>query len=209
MVHKIMVPTICMILILGLTVGCSSANKSRLSENPDPVIKGELNENSAHDALETKVTNQMSFLEQNKESFRKQVVSAPSSDVTYYYKYYDEFPEGTKSADISIQPGETVLSPAYAATVKYRKVRYQTRYTKSEAKAENDNDFIRDEGIENDDYEFIDGKWRLKSAVFEVTKTSVYRDDRWTATQGRIKRTEEEKPEYFVDKLRTLFGLLD
>jgi hypothetical protein len=198
-----------MILLLGLTIGCSSANKSRISENPDPVIKGELTENSARDALETKVTNQMSFLEQNKESFRKQVVSAPSSDVAYYYKYYDEFPEGTKSADISILPGETVISPPYAATVKYRKVRSQTRYTKSEAKAESDNDFIRDEGIENDDYEFIDGKWRLKSAIFEVTKSSVYRNDRWTAAQGRIKRTEEEKPEYFVDKLRTLFGLLD
>ncbi|MBI4832263.1 MAG: hypothetical protein HY801_12090 [Candidatus Lindowbacteria bacterium] len=208
MTHKTMIFKNCIILLLGLFIGCSSANKPRLPENSDPVIGGELSEEKARGTLETKLANQMRFAEENKESFKKQVVSVPSGEFTYYYKYYDEFPE-EKSVSISISPGDTVLAPAYTANVKYRKVRYQTRYTKSQAKAEDDNDFIRDEGFENDVYEFVDGKWRLKSSVFEVTKTSIYKDDRWTVMQGRIKRTEEEKPEYFVDKVRTLFGLLD
>jgi fibronectin type 3 domain-containing protein len=72
-----------------------------------------------------------------------------------------------------------------------------------------DNDFMRDEGIQNEKYEFDGAKWELKSSIFEVRKTSVYSEDRWLVTRGRIRRVEEEKPELFVDKVRNLFGLLD
>ena len=73
----------------------------------------------------------------------------------------------------------------------------------------NDNDFIRDEGVQKEMYEFDGAKWELKSSIFEVRKTSVYDKDRWMASRGRIRRVEEEQPELFVDKLRNLFGLLD
>ena len=132
----------------------------------------------------------------------------PSGDATYYYKYYDEFPEGTDNVNITVIPtGE--FSPMYRAEVKYRKLRYRTRYTKSESRAAADTDFIRDEGFQNEVYEFKGGTWQLKSSIFEVTKTSIYGKDRWRTSQGRITRAEEQEPELFVDKLRTLFGLLE
>ncbi|UCD56862.1 MAG: hypothetical protein JSV16_13725 [Candidatus Hydrogenedentota bacterium] len=198
----------CIILLLALLAGCSSANKPRIPTNPDPLIRGELTEDKARRALEMKLAKEINFLEQNRVRYEKQVVAVPSGDITYYYKYYDEFPEGAENKSITIIPTET-FSPSYKAEAKYRKVRYQTRYTKSKSRAAADNDFIRDEGMQKNIYEFNGKTWQLKSSVFEVIKSSVYREDQWVASRGRIRRVEEEKPEYFVDKVRTLFGLLD
>ncbi len=196
------------VLLLGLAIGCSSANKARIPNNPDPIIKGDLTEDKAQRALEMKLAKQIEFLDQNSERYKDQVVALPSGDVTYYYKYYDMFPQGPDNVTITITPTDT-FRPPYKAEARYRKVRQQTRYSRSKGRAAADTDFIRDEGIQKDVYVFDDGKWNLKSSTFDVTKTSVFRGDEWTVAQGRIRRVEEEKPEYFVDKLRTLFGLLD
>ena len=196
------------ILLLGLIVGCSSTEVRRLPSNPDPFIRGEMTEDKARRALEMKLTKQMEFLEENSGRFKKQVVALPSADIKYYYKYYDEFPEGPENLSVTITPLEALPLP-YKGEVKYRKIRYQTRYTTSQRKAVNDNDFIRDEGVQKETYEFDGAKWDLKSSIFEVRKTSVYDEDRWTASRGRIRRVEEEQPELFVDKVQNLFGLLD
>jgi hypothetical protein len=189
-------------------VGCSSASRHRIPGNPDPLIKGELTEDKAIRALQMKLEKQMVFLQENAEKYKKEVVEIPSGDSTYHYKYYDEFPEGPEKIKISIVPTDK-FSPTYKAEAKYRKVRYQTRYTRSSGKAAADDDFIRDEGIQEDTFEFDGEKWRLKNSIFEVFKTSVYRKDQWMVSRGRLRRVEEEKPELFVDKVRTLFGLLD
>jgi len=195
-------------LLVGLLASCSSAQTRRIPGNPDPLIKGEVTEEKARRALEMKLAKQIEFLEQNSERFKDEVVSLPSGDAKYHFKYYDEFPEGPAGVDISIIPLET-FSPSYKADVKYRKIRYQTRYTKSASRAAEDSDFIRDEGVQNEIYEFDGARWELKSSIFEVRQTSVYSEDRWRASRGRIRRTEEEKPELFVDKVRNLFGLFD
>ena len=196
------------LLLLGLFMGCSSLSTSRVPGNPDPLIKGELTEDKAIRALQMKLAKQMEFHQENAERYRKEVVEIPSGNTIYYYKYYDEFPEGPEGANISISPTEELAS-SYRGEAKYRKVRYQTRYTRSRGKAAEDDDFIRDEGIQNDTFEFDGEKWQLKDSIFEVIKTSIYREDQWTVSRGRLRRMEEEKPELFVDKVRTLFGLLD
>lgn len=195
------------VLVVSLA-GCSSAQKRRVPNNPDPVIKGEASEEKTRRALEMKLTKQIQFLEQNKDKFKKQVVSAPSGYIEYHYKYYDEFPEGPENLDIKITPLDTFI-PSYEAEAKYRKVRFQTRFTKSRKRAAKDEDFIRDEGVQKEIYEFDGAKWLLKSSIFEVRKTSIYDEDKWRATRGRIRRVEEDKPELFVDKLGNLFGLGD
>ncbi len=195
-------------LLVGLLASCSSAQTRRIPGNPDPLIKGEVTEEKVQRALEMKLAKQIEFLEQNSERFKKQVVSLPSGDAKYHFKHYDEFPEGPAGVDIAIVPLET-FSPSHKADVKYRKIRYQTRYTKSASRAAEDSDFIRDEGVQNEIYEFDGAKWELKSSIFEVRKTSVYSEDRWQASRGRIRRVEEEEPELFVDKVRNLFGLFD
>lgn len=197
-----------LMLVLWLLIGCSSAEKARVPANPDPIITGEVTDQQLRRSLEEKIARQMEFLEQNKEDYKNEVVTAPSGNNKYYYKYYDEFPEGPDNTTIAITKTDT-FSPSHRAEVKYRKVRYQTRYSRSSGKVKGDDDFIRDEGIQREVYEFDGQTWRLRSSMFEVTKTSVFRDDQWRASQGRINRVEEEKPEYFVDKVRTLFGLLD
>ena len=197
-----------MILLVGLAAGCASTNKPRLPDNPDPAVRGELTAEKARGALRMKLAKQMKYLEENRERFRKQVTQVPSGSDTYYYKYYDDFPEGPINAKLTVTPTET-FSPVYEAEAKYRKVRYQTRYTKSRNRAGADDDFIRDEGIQKEIYKFDGQKWQLMSSVFEVITTSVYEEDGWTASRGRIRRVEEEKPEPFVDKVRSLFGLLD
>jgi len=196
------------ILLLGFLIGCSSAAKPRIPTNPDPLIKGEVNEDKAVRALQMKLAKQIEYVQENSEQYRKEVVAIPAREATYYYKYYDEFPEDPSEISISISPTETYSTP-YTAEAKYRKVRYQTRYSKSEGKASNDDDFIRDEGVQKDTFEFDGEKWRLKGSVFEVLKTSVYREDEWRASRGHLRRVEEDEPELFVDKVRTLFGLLD
>jgi len=208
MARNLMVRKGLAILLLGFLIGCSSANKPRVPAEPDALIKEDLTEDKVKQALQAKLANQIKYLEENRERFKNQVVEMPSSDTKYYFKYYDEFPEGPDKVNITITPGEPFSAP-YLADAKYRKVRYQTRYTKSEGRAGSDTDFIRDEGIQKDVYEFNSGAWQLRSSVFEVTKTSIYKNEQWTPSQGRIKRVEEEKPEYFIDKVRSLFGLLD
>ena len=194
--------------MVALLVGCSSAQKARVPSNPNPIIKGEVTEEKAERALEMKLTRQIQYLEENKERFKNQIVSLPDDEIKYYYKYYEEFPEGTEDLNIEITPLET-YGNSHKGEAKYRKIRYQTRYTKSESRAANDKAFIRDEGVQKEIYEFDGTKWELKSSIFEVRNTSVYSSDRWRATRGRIRRVEEDKPELFVDKVRTLFGLLD
>ncbi len=208
MAEKTMPCMIFLILLAAMCLGCSSVEARRMPKNPDPTIKGEVNKEKAARALEMKLTKHIQYLEQNAERFKKEVVSLPSGDSRYYYKYYDEFPEKAEGVDIKITSLET-FSPSYKGEAKYRKVRYQTRYTKSQSRASTDEDFIRDEGMQNEIYEFDGAKWDLKSSIFEVRQTSIYSEDRWRATRGRITRTEEEKPELFVDKVRNLFGLLD
>ena len=196
-----------MVLLIGLLAGCSSADL-RIPKHPDPIIKGEVTKEKAERALRMKLTKQMEFHQENAERYKKQAVKLPSGQESYYYKYYDEFPEGPQNISINVV-ATNEFSPMYTADVKYRKLRYQTRYTKSEGRAEADTDFIRDQGIQNERYEFDGAIWQLKSSIFEVTKTSVYNKDRWTTSQDRVRRLEEEKPELFVDKARSLFGLLD
>ncbi|GAB4340618.1 MAG: hypothetical protein Kow0099_16700 [Candidatus Abyssubacteria bacterium] len=195
------------VFLVGLLVGCSSADKIRGPQDTGPLIQGEATEDNVRQALETKIAGQIDYLQKNQELFKNQVVSLPSADTTLYYKYYDEFPE-PESINITITKTDS-FSPSFIGEAKYRKIRYQTRYSRSRAKASNDNDFIRDQGVQKDIYEFDGERWRLKSSVFEVTKTSVYREDGWVVPQGRVNRVEEEKPEYFIDKVQTLFGLLD
>ncbi len=194
--------------LVALSSACSSASRFRIPKNPDPIIKGETTQEKAERALQMKLSKQITFLEGNKEQYKKQVVKIPSGQESFYCKYYDEFPEGSENVRIMVASTEQ-FSPLYTAQVKYRKVHYQTRYTKSASRAADDTDFIRDEGIQNDEYEFDGAIWHLTSSIFEVTRTSVYRKDRWTTTQDRVKRLEEEEPELFVDKVRTLFGLLE
>jgi hypothetical protein len=197
---------ICSILLIGaLLAGCSSAQKSRAPSNPDPLIKGEVTEEKARRALEMKLTRQMEYLEQNKQNFKSRVVSLPAEEVKYHYKYYDEFPEGPEGLDIDIESLET-FSPSFKGEAKYRKIRYQTRYTTSKGRAAKDTDFIRDEGMQTEVYEFDGEKWAVKRSIFEVRNTSVYGEDRWRATRGRIRRVEGDEPELFVDKIRNLFG---
>ncbi|RJP73438.1 MAG: hypothetical protein C4532_04405 [Candidatus Abyssobacteria bacterium SURF_17] len=197
-----------LMVVLWLLVGCSSADKARIPAEPDPVITEQATDEELRRILSAKLTRQMEFLEQNKERYKEEVVTVPSGGDNYYYKYYDEFPEGPEETSIVVTKAET-FSPSHIADVKYRKVRYQTRYSRSPGKAEDDKDFIRDEGVQKETYEFDGQFWRLRNSTFEVTKTSVFRNDQWRVSQGRISRVEEEKPEYFVDKVRTLFGLLD
>jgi hypothetical protein len=180
----------------------------RVPKNPDPIIEGEVTQEKAQQALEMKLGREIKYLQENAEPFKAQVLPVRINQTTHYYKYYDEYPEGPGAITVSITPTKT-LSPSYSAEAKYRKVRYQTRYSKSHSKASSDNDFIRDEGMQKDSYSFDGKTWSLQSSIFEVTKTSIYKEDQWVPSQARIKRLEEEKPEYFVDKLRTLFGLLD
>ncbi len=199
------------VLSLGIFLllsSCSSTDRIRSPKNPDPVLKGEVTQQQAQLALEEKLKREREYLQQNANHFKGQVVSVPINGNTYYYKYYDEFPEDIDQDRIVVTPTGS-LTPVYTADVKYRKVRYQTRYSKSQGKAVGDEDFIRDEGTQENSYVFEGNTWLLRSSIFEVSKTSVYKQDEWVVSQGRIKRMEEEKPEYFVDKLRTLFGLLD
>ena len=150
-----------MVLVLGLLAGCSSVD-SRIPKNPNPIIKGEVTKEKAERALQMKLTKHMMFLEENKEQYKKEVVKLASGEDTYHYKYYDEFPEGPENVSITVIP-TSGFTPMYTADVKYRKVRYQTRYTKSENKAKNDTDFNRDQGIQNEEYEFDGEIWRLKN----------------------------------------------
>jgi hypothetical protein len=207
MFRKVKLRIVMMILPLGLVMSCASTDL-RIPKNPDPIIKGDITQEKAEIALRMKLRKQMDFLEANKEQYRKQIVKIPSGQESYYYKYYDEFPGDREDVIITIVPtGE--FSPMYRADVKYHKVRYQTRYTKSDSGAKADNDFIRDQGMQNEQYEFDREVWQLKNSTFEVTKTSVYDNNKWTASQKRIRRVEDDKPELFVDKVRTLFGLLE
>ena len=188
---------------------CSSAGKTgRVPANPDPIIRGEVSREHVELALKMKLERQLAFREQNKEEFKKQMVVMPSGDVKYHYKYYEEFPDGPEKVDLTVTPTEK-LTPPFEGEARYRKVLFQTRYSQSKSTAAKDNDFIRDEGIQTDAYEFDGKKWRLKSSVFEVRKTSVYDEKGWRATQGRLRRVEEEEPELFIDKAKNLFGIFD
>jgi len=208
MIRRHYLKNTCITLVILALAGCSSAQKSRFPGNPDPVIKGEVNKDTVGLALKMKLEKQLDYLEENKEKFEKQVMSIRSGETQYHYKYYEEFPEGPEGLDIDVTPLET-LSPAFKGEAKYRKIRYQTRYSKSGSRAADDTDFIRDEGVQEETYEFDGTKWQLKSSIFEVRKTSVYDEKGWRVTQGRLRRAEEDEPELFVDKVRSLFGLLD
>ena len=208
MAQKALIRTFVALLLIVLIAGCSSAQKSRLPDDPDSLFKGEATKENVGDLLEMKVASQIRYMEQNSEEFKKQVVSLPSNNTRYHFKYYDEFPGGSDNIAIAIKPLDKV-NILYKGEVKYRKIRYQTRLATSSGKASGDENFIRDEGVQREVYEFDGSLWRLKSSVFEVRKTSVYREDRWRAAQGRIRRVEEEEPELFVDKVRNLFGLID
>jgi len=193
--------------VLFWLAGCATADRVRIPKNPDPVIQGKVTEEKAQKALSMKIGREIAFLQENAEQYKEQALKVTINGKTYYYKFYDEFPEGPEKVEVTVEKTGT-FSPSYTAEAKYRKVRYQTKYLKSRSKASSDTDFIRDEGIQQNTYDF-DGKvWRLRSSIFEITKSSLYREDQWIASQ-RIKRIEEEKPEYFIDKLRTLFGLLE
>jgi hypothetical protein len=206
--YRLLLKLVFAISILTWASGCASATRIRAPKNPDPVIEGEVTADKAQQALQLKLTRELDYLRKNAEKYKDQVLTIQIDGSTYYYKYYDEFPEPADQMQTTVTPTGT-LSPAYEGTVKLRKIRYQTRYVKSHGKAADDDDFIRDEGLQENSYSFDGKAWQLKRSVFEITKTSIYREDQWVASQGRIKRIEEEKPEYFVDKLRTLFGLLD
>jgi hypothetical protein len=110
--------------MVTLLVGCSSAQKARIPNNPNPIIKGEVTEEKAARALEMKLTKQIQYLEENKEKFKNQIVSLPDDDIKYYYKYYEEFPEGTEDLNIEVTPLE-IYAHSHKGEAKYRKIRYQ------------------------------------------------------------------------------------
>lgn len=192
---------------LGAALGCSTTPLHREHPQPDPLIKGQITEDKVERALRMKVMRRLEFLNDNKEYYQAQMVRTRIRGENYYFRFYDWFPGDWHDVKIAVteQHDDDPLVTTYEGTAEYPYVRYETLYAGSAARIKTTENFVRDEGRVHERYTFTGNVWNVQDRFFDVRRTSVYRDNEWTPVHRRIRRVEEKKPEYFVDKIRNLF----
>lgn len=194
-----------------VAAGCTSAPLYREHPQPDPVIKGELTPEKLEKALRMKVMRRLEYLNENRDDFQAQVVRTRIKGQNYFFRFYDYFPGDWHDVQIEMHDQTESEEPQvvpYEATVRYPRVRYETLYAGSADRIQTTDTFVRDEGLAKERYAFNGMTWELQDSFFDVKRTSVYRDNEWVPVQQRIRRVEQKQPEYFVDKIKNLFGFL-
>ena len=200
-----MLRTILLLMIgLCLTVlGCGHQALQRAPSSRGALLAGEKTQEEVTDALRSVVKNRIEYTTEHRDEFKNEVLDTRVGGERYYYRTYDEYPDGAWGFVVDVTKTSSPLA-TYEATVTYRKIGYETVLYKSKRRARRDKDFIRDEGVQRDHYVLTGGLWSLKGSTFEVSVSSVYEADRWVRRRD-IKRMEEEKPELFLDKIGNLF----
>jgi hypothetical protein len=126
----------------------------------------------------------------------------------YYYKEYSTYPGSADDADITLRELETRAAP-FIADVRLDKVRYSTRLNRDKGDARNDQNFLRDTGMETVTYELRGGYWIKVGTLFVAEKTEEYVNGEWVPTQEEVRRTvaiEREKG-WFGRTLDSITGI--
>lgn len=195
------------VLALATTWGCATAPLHRDHPEPDPLIKGEITEDKVERALRMRTMRRLEYLNANKDYFQGQVVRTRIGGEQYYFRFYDWFPGDTEDVKVAVTPqrDDRPVVVTYKGEVEYPRVRYETLYSNKAPRITTTTQFVRDEGIVHERYDFVGTTWRLRDSYFDVEHTSIYRDDEWVPVRNRLRRVEENQPELFVDKIRNLF----
>jgi len=106
----------------------------------------------------------------------------------YYFKEYDEFPQGAAQADIKFRKTESRTAPL-VADVKLEKIRYATRMHRRRDAAEQDNNFLRDTGTETITYELRTGRWVRVGSLYVAEKTEEKVNGEWVPAAEEVQRT--------------------
>lgn len=193
-----------------VVTGCSISPHRREHPKPNPVILGQLTQDKLHKALRLKVERRLEYLNAHRDTYQAQVITTMIDDERYYFRYYDVFPDDWSSIHVEVKPIEDSdpLVANWEGTVTFPRVRYETLYATSADRIRTTNNFVRDEGTEQEHYKFTGQVWEFQDGFFDVKRTSVYRDNEWVEVPRRIRRVEEKQPEYFIDKIANLFGFL-
>lgn len=113
----------------------------------------------------------------------------------YYYRQYEEYPNGADGMEVAFRETQSKTAP-YVADVKLEKVRFGTRLHRRKEEAQSDTNFLRDTGEEIQTYEFRNGRWNRVGSIFLADQSEELVNGEWVPLQEEVQRTvaaEEEQ----------------
>ena len=196
------------ILVVGfvaalLSISCAtrrSAQPGTDSEEPleQPSILSE--RSRALDKLQRAVEQQIATAQERRLEDESRTRSAPP----YFYRRFELYPAGAGEPEISLKETDSSLKP-YEADVAVRKARFTTKYHTSRPVCAQDNEFIRDVGMQTDTYVYENREWNLVYSLFEVEETSVLRGDKWVDVTGKAERMAQDRAVSFFGRVGGFF----
>ncbi len=116
----------------------------------------------------------------------------------YFFKEYFVYPDGPDAFSIEFREIDSQVRPLMAE-VQINKIRYSTRMHRRRDRAEGDNDFLRDTGVETLVYEWRSGRWWRTGAIFDAHKTEEMINGAWAPRRDETLRVipEEDQPGWF------------
>jgi len=200
--------SISQILVVGLVAALLSTScATRRAAQPgtdaeDPLEQPSiLSERSrALDKLQRAVEEQIATAEERRLEDESRMRSAPP----YFYRRFELYPAGAGELEISLKETDSSLKP-YEADVVVRKTRFTTKYHTSRPVCAQDNEFIRDVGMQTDAYVYENRQWNLVYSLFEVEETSVLRGDKWVDVTGKAERMAQDRAVSFFGRVSGFF----
>ena len=197
-------PSISQILVVGLVAvllaGSCATRRAALpgthteeDQEPASILSGR---SRALDELNRIVEEQIAAAEDSRPEDESRVRSVPP----YFYKRFELYPAGVYEPEIRLKETDSSLRP-YEADVAVQKARFTTKYHTSRSACARDKEFIRDIGTQTDTYVYENRRWNRIHSLFEVEKTSIFRDDTWVDVTGKVERMAQDGAESFFGRV--------
>ena len=182
--------TLCLCGLIYVTAGC-------VSVRPVPAPLTGYDDQTASDLLRKYVDD---FIETANQTYKNDQTLLRSAR-PYYYRVSEFYPKGAGQYRSSVRrlPGNRAQ---FEAVVALPCQRTMTRYHRSRAAANKDEQLIREDGTLNAVLTLTGREWRVEYSYFEPTVTKTFTNGEWVETPFVADRFVEDKPGIF----RRMFG---
>jgi hypothetical protein len=188
------------LVLLGVSCALWRSDKAPATPEHDAAAAapGTYTEGERESALRNMINARIEMAGRHAEERRSRVITRKP----YFFKEYEEYPEGPNAFELVQHETELRTAPI-VANVRIPKIRYAIRFHRDRDAAKADENFLRDTGEETITYEFRYGKWAKAGSLFVVEKTEEYVGGQWAPAQEQVALTvsaEEEQAGNWWDR---------
>jgi hypothetical protein len=178
-------------IVLGVT-GCAGGGKNVTTSATDTRVERSLEE--LEELLRARMQNEI----KKNESYNSPGTAKFNGQKTSYYKEYYSYPDGDNFVVVEVQPRDSRTIP-YQGTIKIAKETYATKIHGQRDTARKDEAYQKDSGFETVSFEWRNGDWYRRGALFVAVTSEKEVDGTWVSQSTNLPRTENYRDEEAPD----------